>query len=51
MPEPEARERLLGPGELLGEVGGDPRGDDSLGKKVLVLLTLSTVSTAGTLDT
>ena len=34
MPEPEARERLLGPGELLGEVGGDPGGDDSLGKKV-----------------
>ena len=34
VPQPEARERLLGPGELLGEVGGDPGGDDSLGKKV-----------------
>ena len=44
MPQPEAGERLLGPGELLGEVGGDPGGDNSLGKKVLVLLTLSTVS-------
>ena len=34
VPQSEARERLLGPGELLGEVGCDPGGDNSLWHKV-----------------